>query len=333
LENIQVNNIGVDVDSKFLVCHCLTEEGKFKGCKTFNNTSSGFRKLIKWATARNEKARVCMEATGVYSIPLALALHCEPLIDTAVVNPRTIKKFAEARLQRGKTDAMDAETIAEFLYRMPFRQWEPPSEEILELQLLTRRVVQLNAELTRERNRNSAAKKMGGVGRFVANDTAVNMRHIERRIETVEQECLSLISDIPELENKLSLLKSIPGIADKTGSRILAELSSLPTEMKAKQWVAYAGLDPRPYESGTSTHKPRRITKDGNRYLRNALYFPALVAYRNDPNIKAFYDKLIARGKKPIQAIVAIMRKLLLAIWGMFKSNTSWNPNKFYKMA
>jgi len=327
-----VNYIGVDVDSKFLVCLSLDEKGKNNGNNTFNNSPSGFRKLIKWACRRGTNARVCMEATGVYSIPLALALHSEPLIETAVVNPRTIKKFAEARLQRGKTDALDAESIAEFLFRMPFRQWEPPAEEILELQLMTRRVVQLNAELTRERNRHAAAKRMGAVGRFVANDTAVNMRHIERRIETVEQECLSLIGDIPELDNKMNLIKTIPGIADKTGSRILAELCSLPPEMKAKQWVAYAGLDPRPYESGT-TAKPRRITKDGNKYLRNALYFPALVAYRNDPNINAFYTKLIARGKKPIQAIVAIMRKLLLTIWGMFKSNTPWDPNKFYKIA
>ena len=327
-----MNYIGVDVDSKLLVCLALDEMGKHNGSNTFNNSPSGFRKLIKWATRRNTNARVCMEATGVYSIPLALALHSEPLIETAVVNPRTIKKFAEARLQRGKTDALDAESIAEFLFRMPFRLWEPPAEEILELQLMTRRVVQLNAELTRERNRHAAAKRMGAVGRFVANDTAVNMRHIERRIETVEQECLSLIGDIPELDNKMKLIKTIPGIADKTGSRILAELSSLPPEMKAKQWVAYAGLDPRPHESGTTT-KPRRITKDGNKYLRNALYFPALVAYRNDPNINAFYTKLIERGKKPIQAIVAIMRKLLLTIWGMFKSNTPWDPNKFYKIA
>ena len=78
------------------------------------------------------------------------------------------------------------------------------------------------------------------------------------------------------------------------------------------------------------TNKPGRITKAGNRYLREALYFPALVASKSDPNVKAFYDKLIGKGKKPLQAIVAIMRKLLLAIWGMFKHNQPWNGEKFY---
>ncbi|MCA9233649.1 MAG: IS110 family transposase, partial [Planctomycetales bacterium] len=91
--------------------------------------------------------------------------------------------------------------------------------------------------------------------------------------------------------------------------------------------------DPRAHESGSSTHKPRRISKAGNRYLRDALYFPALVACRYDPNVKAYYDKLIERGKKPKQVLVAVMRKLLLAIWGMFKSNQPWNGQKFYQIA
>jgi transposase len=103
--------------------------------------------------------------------------------------------------------------------------------------------------------------------------------------------------------------------------------------MSGSQWVAYAGLDPRPYESGTSTNKPRRITKAGNRYLREALYFPALVASQKDKHVRAFYQHLLSKGKKPMQAIVAIMRKLVLAIWGMFKNNEKWNGEKFYKIA
>jgi len=128
----------------------------------------------------------------------------------------------------------------------------------------------------------------------------------------------------------LNIITTTTGIAKKTGPRILAELATLPKDMTGPQWVAYAGLDPRPYESGTSTRKPRRISKAGNRYLREALYFPALVASQKDPNVKAFYEKLLAKGKKPMQALVAIMRKLLLAIWGMLKNNESWNGEKFY---
>ncbi len=86
------------------------------------------------------------------------------------------------------------------------------------------------------------------------------------------------------------------------------------------------------HESGTSVHRPRRISKVGNRHLRAALYMPALVAIRHDPNIRAFYDKLVAAGKKPLQAIVAAMRKLLDAIWGMLKHNEDFDGNKFFKL-
>ena len=109
------------------------------------------------------------------------------------------------------------------------------------------------------------------------------------------------------------------GIAEASAMRLLGELLVLPDDLAAPQWVAHAGLDPRPYDSGTSVHRPRRIRKVGNRHLRAALYMPALVAIQHEPNVKAFYDKLLAAGKKPMQAVVAVMRKLLHAIWGMLK--------------
>jgi len=326
-----MNHIGVDVDSKLLVCK-INRNGKSFPVTEFDNTPVGHRKFIKWATKSHKQAKVCMEATGVYSLLFALALHQANNIEVMVVNPKAIKHFGTASLQRGKTDALDAETILEYLMRMPFRLWQPPSDEIFEIQHISRRIVQLTALYTKERNRHLAAQKMGSMGRVVTNDTLVNMRHIERRIQTMESALLDLVTSIPELNEKLILLTSTTGIAKKTGPRILAELMTLPKDMSGPQWVAFAGLDPRPYESGTSTLKPRRITKAGNKYLRAALYFPALVASRNDPNVKAFYEKLIAKGKKPLQALVAIMRKLLLAIWGMFKNNESWNGEKFFSV-
>jgi transposase len=114
--------------------------------------------------------------------------------------------------------------------------------------------------------------------------------------------------------------------------RILAELLVLPDDLAAPQWVAHAGLDPRPYESGTSVHRPRRISKVGNRHLRAALYMPALVAIQHEPNVKAFYDKLVAGGKKPLQAVVAVMRKLLHAIWAMLKHDEDFDGNKFFRL-
>ncbi len=326
-----MNLIGVDVDSQTLVCERRFNHKSFP-IKTFANTTAGHRKFIRWATQRGATARVAMESTGVYSIPFALALSQEKGIGVSVVNPRAIKKFADATLQRGKTDAMDASCIAEYLERMPFKEWTPPDKIVMELQHITRRTVQLGSDLTREKSRHAAAKQLGNLGRVVANDTAVSARHIQRRIDALEAKALSIVATHDHLQQQLDTLVSVVGIGNRTGLRILAELNSLPSDMKGKQWVAAAGLDPRPYESGTSTKKTRSISRAGNRYLRDALYFPALVASRQDEHVSAYYQKLIAAGKKPKQAIVAIMRKMLLALWGMFNSGTSWDGSKFYKM-
>ena len=326
-----MNTIGIDVDSKYLVCQ-IRRQGQATANRQFPNTPAGHRQFVRWATRDQQNARVCMEATGVYSLAFARHLSDCEQIEVMVVNPKTIKHFATARLARGKTDWMDAAVILEFLERMEFKRWQPPPAATLQIQHICRRIVQLQREYTREENRHHAAVRLGDIGRIVANDTAVNQRHLQRRIARLEQTVAKLIDDIAPLQHRLQQLTSITGIAAKTGPRILAELATLPDDLRGPQWVAYAGLDPRPHESGTSINKPRRITKQGNSYLRNALYFPALVAARHDPHVKAFYDHLIAKDKKPIQVILAIMRKLLLAIWGMFKNNENWEGSKFYRI-
>ena len=108
------------------------------------------------------------------------------------------------------------------------------------------------------------------------------------------------------------------------------ELSLLPADMDVRQWVAYAGLDPREYSSGTSVQKKVRISKAGNKHLRRALYMPALVAVRHQPQVRAYYEHLQARGKTKMQALVATMRKLLHAIYGMFKHDQLFDGHKVY---
>jgi len=327
-----VNFIGIDVDSKYLVCRIQRHDGRSAN-RQFDNNPGGYRQFIHWATRDRQPARVCMEATGVYSLGFALALHHCSQIEVMVVNPKAIRRFATAGVTRGKTDLMDAAVILEYLQRMAFRPWQPPSTAVMEIQQISRRIVQLQREYTREKNRHRAALRLAGIGQVVANDTAVNMRHLQRRIDRLEQTAWQLVQAVEPLRGQLELLMSTTGIARKTAPRILAELATLPGDMTGPQCVAYAGLDPRPHQSGTSVHRPGRITKQGNSYLRNALYFPALVASRHDPHVKAYYDHLIARGKKPIQVIVAIMRKLLLAIWSMIRNSQPWDGNKFYRLA
>jgi transposase len=114
--------------------------------------------------------------------------------------------------------------------------------------------------------------------------------------------------------------------------QILAAVAVLSPDLDVRQWVAYAGLDPREYNSGSSVHKKTRISKAGNRHLRRALYMPALVAVRREPHFRAYYDHLLARGKTKMQALVAVMRKLLHAIYGMFRQQLPFDGGKVYQL-
>lgn len=119
----------------------------------FANTAAGHRALVKTLTAKAATARVILEATGVYSLGLALALDRAPGVEVMVVNPRASHDFQRARLTRAKTDRVDALGLLDFLARMPFVAWTPPAPEVLALQQLTRRADQLKRELGREVSR------------------------------------------------------------------------------------------------------------------------------------------------------------------------------------
>lgn len=190
----------------------------------------------------------------------ALALHRAKNVEVMVVNPRAIKDFSRACMQRAKTDAVDAGCILEYLERMPFTAWQPPAPEILKLQAINRRIEQLHTELTREKNRCHAAQFAGTSADAIAHDIEINIRHLERRIERMQESGLQLVRRVPELATKLAHLVSAKGIGEVSAIRLLAELLVLPDDLAAAQWVAHAGLDPRHYESGTSVHRPRRIS-------------------------------------------------------------------------
>lgn len=325
----QVTLLGIDVGAKEVVC-ALQREKKTALFATFANAPEGHGKLLHWAHKHGGRLRACLEATGVYGLDLAVALHRAPGVEVMVVNPRAIKDFARANMVRAKTDQVDAQVILAFLERMPFQAWQPPSAIVLELRALARRIVQLKSELTRERNRLHSATYGAGQPHGVVNDIDVNIRHLERRIDALEANGLKLIQSDAELATHYAHLVSVKGIATGSAIRLLGELLVLPEGLKAPQWVAHAGLDPRPCDSGTSIHRPRRLSKAGNAHLRAALYMPALVAIQHEPQVKAFYDKLVAAGKTPLQAVVAVMRKLLHAIWGMLRHDQHFDGNRFY---
>jgi transposase len=128
------------------------------------------------------------------------------------------------------------------------------------------------------------------------------------------------------------LLLSVPGIGVTSALNVLAEILRLGPDCGVRQWVAYAGLDPRHYTSGTSVAKKPVISKSGNAHLRRALYMPALVTVQHEPHFRGFYQHLLDRGKTKLQALVAVMRKLLHAIFGMFKHDQLFDGSKVYAL-
>jgi transposase len=299
----------------------------------FANTAAGHRQLLKWLSKGGRSVQVCLEATGLYSLDVALALHRHRRTEVMVANPKAIKHYAQAHMQRGKTDPLDAQLLCDYSQRMRFVPWVPPSPQLLELQAITRRIHQLKKAITQERNRLHAEGYRAGGMALIEGDIEAHIDHLQERIEALEAQGVALIGSIGALRVPYERLRSIPGIASASALRLLGELALLPSDMKPSQWVAHAGLDPRPYQSGTSVHRATRITKAGNAYLRAALFMPALVAIRHSPHVRAFRDKLVAAGKKPLQAVVAVMRKLLHAIWGVWHHDQAFDGQRFYRIA
>ena len=155
-----------------------------------------------------------------------------------------------------------------------------------------------------------------------------HLEYLQLRITRLRREALRLITRDPELYRRFRLMLTTPGIGETSALQILGELVVLPTTLDARQWVAFAGLDPVCFTSGTTVDKIPRISRGGSRHLRRALYMPALVAIRHEPHLRAFFQRLVAHGKAPLQAVVAVMRKLLHAFFAMFRSDHSYDGSK-----
>ena len=328
----KVTDAGIDV-SKNVLDVAIRRDGTHLETARFDNDAAGHRKLVRWLTKSARSVRVVLESTGTYSLDVALALHRARGIAVMVANPRAVKQFAGALMQRSKTDLTAAVALRDYATRMPFVAWQPPAAHVLDLRGVARRIAALVVERTRERNRLHALQATAQTLSIVINDVEVNIRHLERRIDVLTTDAVALITGHPDLHSAFERLTSVPGIATHTAVQLLPELLVLPDEMTVRQWVAHAGLDPRAHQSGTSVDKPARISKVGNAHIRRALFMPAFVAVQHNAHVKAFFDKLVARGKKPIQAYVAVMRKLLHAIYGMFATRTNFVAEKFHAAA
>lgn len=322
---------GIEVSAACLLAG-LEREGASRTRREFPNTPDGHTALVRWLVVPGRRVRVVMEATGLYGLDLALRLDAEARVELRVANPRAVRHFAHALMKRSKNDPIDTGVLLEFARRMPFQRWARPSPAALTLHALARRLESLTAMHAAEKNRLHAAQLSPALPAAVVRDLQRSLRSLQRAVQRLTRQAVEVIRQDPELHLRYQLLLSACGIGPTSAVQILAQLAVFAPDLDVRQWVAQAGLDPREHSSGSSVHRKPRISKTGNRHLRRALYMPALVALRHEPHLRAFYLHLLARGKAKMQALVAVMRKLLHAIFGMFKHRQTFDGSKLFAL-
>lgn len=312
--------VGVDIAKKKFDAALLIEN-KYKH-KHFTNDIVGFGAFIAWLLTFDLPVQplVCMEATGAYSLPLAdfLVVKGYPV---SVVNPAKINAFAKSELSRAKTDKADAKLIARYALSMQPALWTPPPPEMRHLQALTRRIEHLLEIEQMERNRLDTAD--GSVKESIN----TLLKTVENEIKAIRQAINDLIDNDPNLGKRRELLESIPGIGAATVAHLLIALSPHQGFTNAKQVVAFAGLAPALRESGQWTGKTR-ISKNGDPILRKILYMPALSAWKHNPPVRTFCERLKAKGKNG--KACAAMRKLIHIAFGVLKSGEPFDPLRAY---
>lgn len=319
--------VGLDIGSKS-VDMCVRHDGRNGPVERFSQTPESHQQLVEKLKKLAPEV-ITMEATGIYYLDLAVALH-EAGLPVAVINPKSFRRFAELTLTDTKTDPIDAALLAEYGQRMTPPLWTPPEASSLALRDIARQINRLVVDRTRARNRLHALQSKQQTPKLLIDDQRQAVTELERRIERLEQAAMSLIEHSPTLAAALAALQAAKGIGTASAIAILGELCVLPETMKANQVSRYAGLNVRVNQSGTSVNTPGQLSKAGNTYLRSALYMPSMVAIRHDPRAKAFYQALVARGKKKKQALCAVMRKYLTGLWACLQHNTDFDSTLLF---
>ena len=321
--------LGIDISkSKFDVALLQMEQYQLA---TFDNDAQGFEKLRRWLRKRHvTQLHACLEATGAYGDELALYLH-EAGHRVSVVNPARIKAYAQSQLARNKTDRYDAKVIAHFAATQNVRLWTPPAPEMRSFRALMRRLQVLKDMRTQERNRLQAA----GLTPEVRASVETHLAFLQDQLAELQRTIDQLVACQTELKSQRDLLESIPGIGKHTAyvltqSRmhwvVMAEIGDWRTFPSARQLAAYAGLTPRQRSSGSSVRGRTKLSKTGNAHLRKALYLPAIVAWKYNPLVRVFCERLLARGLCKMAVVAAAMRKLLHIAFGVMKSGRPFDP-------
>ncbi|QDV42738.1 Transposase IS116/IS110/IS902 family protein [Stieleria neptunia] len=303
--------IGVDVASRKLdLFDSVSTEHQM-----IDNTPEAINAWMKHLRRKRVKTIVVMEATGGYESNLVDALH-EADIDCSVCNPAQVRSFAKGIGLIEKNDPIDARMIARFGEVVTPKLREKPSPEERKLKALVHRRDQILSQQSAERNRLAQARD-----EEVREVIQEALDFYKRQIAGIEKKIASVIDASGPMSERSSLLSSCPGVGTATVAMFLAELPELGS-LNRGQIAKLVGVAPIVRDSGQKEGK--RSTFAGRSLVRKVLYMAALVATRHNSIMKAFYQRLLAKGKPPKVAIVAVMRKLLVTLNVMVREGTPW---------
>lgn len=316
-------SVGVDVGKDEVMVAVVGQKPK-----AFGTSKPDMKRLMKWvkSQAGSRAIHIGMEATGVYSSRIALALWAYPEVTVSVINPAQIKAYGRAVLRRTKTDSVDAQLICDFVRSQTPVAWTPPSATQQELKALVTHADAIRDEIRRWANRRHAHQHMTHLPTVIATSTAEVVATLTEELATIEAAIMQVCQSDTTLAEDMAIAVSIPGIGNCSAAQLLAYGGRALTQHTRRQLDAHAGLAPAERQSGSSVYGKSHITKAGDARLRQALYMPTLVAVRYNPILKRKYDRYLERGKPKKVALTACMRKLLNILRAMLISRKPFDP-------
>lgn len=307
------NCIGIDVAKQYFDLHCL----KTGQDQRMENSTDGIRQCVALCSKIHPEL-IVMEATGGYELTLAGTLQSEGFA-VAVVNPRRIRDFARAAGQIAKTDTLDARIIARFAAMLQPMPTEQINENTQKLKAMLARRNQLVGLHTAESNRLEHANT-----RDIQRSIAAVLKVIQAQLENIDRQIEEHIRNTPQLQHRAETIDSVPGIGPTTAHLLVTELPEL-GRLNRRQIAALVGIAPIARDSGT--FRGKRMTGGGRKNIRSRLFMPTLVAVRHNPVLKAYYTRLVSKGKCKMVALIAAMRKLICILNAMLKNNQKWDLN------
>lgn len=297
------------------------------GHQQFNNDEKGFLALAKKIS---KDSLVVMEATGYYHYRLAQFLHKKG-IAVSVVNPLSVKRFIQMKLAKVKTDKSDAKAICEYgtVNEVPlYNALTDVQSECLQLFRLLDSYVKKS---TATKNKLHGEEVLGVPSKTVYSSLKRDLKHLKKEVLILENRLLELVKQ--DQQEQLTLLQTIPGIGLKTALFLIVVTDGFKKFENASQLCSYVGITPTIRESGSSVRGRSRISKVGNRKLRNLVFLAAFSAYKYNKACKALFDRIVAKGKSAKLALIAVANKILKQAFAIAKSGLPYDENFVSKLA